>query len=67
MTGPAPLKGGLNPPCSPTQLTLSLGEKFGAEAFGAPSAAPAQSKPDNTPTETDIGFAAKLPIDFILF
>src|ERR1051326_1715946 len=67
MTGPAPLDSRLNPLWSPTQLTLGLGEKLGAEAFGAPSAASTQSSPDNIPTQTNIGFAAILRIDLILF
>src|SRR5882762_7475119 len=65
LTGPAPVESGLNPP-TPTQLTPGLGEKFGEEAFGAPSAA-TQIRPDRIPTEADIGFAAKLRIDVIPF
>src|SRR6266550_1285392 len=52
-TGPAPLKGGFNPPRTTTQPTLGLGEKLGGDA--APSAgenaAPAQSKPMVADTE----------------
>src|SRR5258705_12505345 len=53
-TGPAPLKGGFNPPKTTTQPTLGLGEKLGGDA--APSAgenaAPTQSKPMVTDNET---------------
>src|ERR1700716_3099224 len=53
-TGPAPLKGGFNPPKTTTQPTLGLGEKLGGDA--APSAgmneAPTQSKPMLTEKET---------------
>src|SRR5262245_38349603 len=67
VTGPAPLESGLNPLWSPTQLTPALGEKLGAEGFGAASAASKERKPDRIPTETDMGVAAGLSIDFILF
>ena len=44
---------------TPTQATLSLGEKLGVEGLGAPDAAPEQSRPAHTPTETAMDFAAK--------
>src|SRR5229473_48273 len=52
-TGPAPLKGGFNPPNMTTQPTLGLGEKLGGDA--APSTGvditPAQSTPMVTEKE----------------
>src|ERR1700686_2160010 len=62
LTGPAPLAGGLNPPCMAIQLTAGLGEKSGGGAGDAPSAAPTQTKPAKTPTQPDIAFAAILDI-----
>src|SRR6266567_5916708 len=52
-TGPAPLKGGFNPPNMTTQPTLGLGEKLGGDA--APSrgvdVTPSESKPMVTDRE----------------
>src|SRR6266566_10054085 len=58
-TGPAPLKGGFNPPNMTTQPTLALGEKLGGDA--APSAgentAPPQSKPMVTDNDKNLDMA----------
>src|SRR6266550_6393994 len=50
-TGPAPLKGGFNPPNMTTQPTLALGEKLGGDA--APSAGQNAAPPQSKPMVTD--------------
>src|SRR5258706_3099528 len=50
-TGPAPLKGGFNPPNMTTQPTLGLGEKLGGDA--APSTGVDASPRENKPMVTD--------------
>jgi hypothetical protein len=62
-----PLRGGVNPSCSALQLTPASGDQLRTEALNAPSAVLSQSKPDNTSTEANIGFAAQSHIDFVLF